>query len=158
MHIYIFLFFWPAPPVARIAGQKANSNPRSFTEDRCEGVSMWPMRPPGADSSAEAGLQRPASNVKSPGSATRPPKGPPQAVCRDDTQTSAQLGKPNSGGSYRTHIPAGHSGCPLWTLVVLTPAAAGASSSQDPFRAWVEGVPDVSTHKASSHQAAGGRV
>ena len=91
---------------------------------------------------AEASL-----NVKSPGSTTRPPEGPPQAVCRDDTQTSAQLGKPNSGGSYRTHIPAGHSGCPLWTLVVLTPAAAGASSSQDPFRAWVEGVPDVSTQK-----------
>ena len=83
--------------------------------------------------------------MKSPGSTTRPPEGPPQAVCRDDTQTSAQLGKPNSGGSYRTHIPAGHSGCPLWTLVVLTPAAAGASNSQDPFRAWVEGVPDVST-------------
>ena len=89
---------------------------------------------------AEASL-----NAKSPGSTTLPPEGPPQAVCRDDTQISAQLGKPNSGGSYRTHIPAGHSGCPLWTLVVLTPAAAGASSSQDPFRAWVEGVPDVST-------------
>ena len=92
------------------------------------------------------GLQSPASNVKSPGFSTRPPEGPPQAACRDDTQTSAQLGKPNSGGSYRTHIPAGHSGCPLWTSVVLPPAAAGASSSQDPFRAWVEGVPDVSTH------------
>ena len=79
------------------------------------------------------GLQRPASNVKSPGSSTQPPEGPPQAVCRDDTQTSAQLGKPNSGGSYRTHIPAGHSGCPLWTLVVLAPPQQGPPAAKIPF-------------------------
>ena len=51
----------PASPVARIAGQPANANPFSFTEDRSEGVFRWPMRPPGADSPAEVGLQRPAS-------------------------------------------------------------------------------------------------
>ena len=97
----IYVYTWlPTTPVARIAGQLANSNPITFTEDNCEGV--------------EVCLQRPATNVKSSGSSTQPPKGLPQAVCRDDTQAKCPPGKPNSGGgNYRTRVPAGQSGCPL---------------------------------------------
>ena len=61
MHMYVCMSALPATPVAQIAGRPANSNPRAFIEERCEGVSRWPMRQPGADSSAEVGLQRSAS-------------------------------------------------------------------------------------------------
>ena len=71
MHIHIYIYIHlPANPVARIVGRPASSNPRSFTKDRCEGVSRWPMRPPGADSSAEVGLQRPASMSPARGRST----------------------------------------------------------------------------------------
>ena len=47
------LFLLPAAQVGRAAGRPANSDPRSSTEDRSEGVSKWPTRPQQANSSAE---------------------------------------------------------------------------------------------------------
>ena len=139
MYFFFFFFiFWPPPqsresPASRPTHTPGLSARTSHTSTRSRLIcSGWP---------AEASLQCEVLKVLDPA-----PEGPPQMVSRDDTQTSAQLGKPNSGGNNRTNIPAGHSGCPLWTLVVLIPAAAGASSNQDAGRAWVEGVPDVSTH------------
>ena len=44
IYIYICIAALPATAVARIASWSANSNPRSCTEDRWEGVYRWPTR------------------------------------------------------------------------------------------------------------------
>ena len=83
-----------------------------------------------ADSSAQVSLQRPASNVKSPGQGPRPgPRGPTAGGVKRRQADKC----PAWQTEFREHLlhpyPRWPVGLPLWTLAVLTPAGAGASSS-----------------------------